>query len=606
MSWTIRSTSLRPNSGIQIRLIDDQLHVHIDRQHQSVVYVWATSFFHKPNCNDQILNINPPRLEGGRVLDLTPAPMTKCALTSEDASDPEWHRSICRFRHEAEPYVVSTQPNNHFRLAGPPAGNLLVDVYPGSVQKFLDFVHFGDQFVEIITDNDTRHTINIQYDYAYRWAFYIEHAAHEHAFANIMRKWNFSWFYDTVAKVHWVEVPPSYPRIWFMWGHMQLYDNPHLSHFFDTYHTHRLQWIYVLLFEDAADLISLLEEMIYDMLEADIRVTPDTPPLPERAKLASVFCLPTFRVKDPYTFQCLGEEWMIAQPRVVTPETSATIVNQCLNYPFPEFPLTELAPMLRKPVHRQIFAMATMAVDDLAADTMQTVATMSKSLHAVSECMEKATPGASLAWRINRLPTTTVYELLSYLYCLPAYGPWMDSLWKRTAETPMQLSSSFHALGHIHTFYQWVSGGTVPHLPYRFSPEQRMMLYVQDPTPEHKEALESMDLTGVTDLSKLYVAYARREHAASAPPLDVSRWNVSSVTDMQNLFADLQFDVCGFEHWDVRKVRNMDCIFACSPGIKLRETQFKHWNCAALATAQYAAVGHADTIRLYFLNNVKY
>ena len=45
------------------------------------------------------------------------------------------------------------------------------------------------------------------------------------------------------------------------------------------------------------------------------------------------------------------------------------------------------------------------------------------------------------------------------------------------------------------------------------------------------------------------------------PIPDLSRWDVSNVTDMSDMFAHASRSTQDLSKWDVSKVTNMDCMF---------------------------------------------
>ncbi len=149
---------------------------------------------------------------------------------------------------------------------------------------------------------------------------------------------------------------------------------------------------------------------------------------------------------------------------------------------------------------------------------------------------------------------------------------------------------------YVDHYYQWVTGQSsmMPEwgLCCTFTPAQRMMRFLTEPSLANRVALETMNLTCETDLSGLYRAY-RHGEIAHMPNivLDVSGWDVSNITNMNDLFSYMPCRVVGFEHWDVRKVKSMDRMFSHSR-VELSAHQLRQWSCASLVSAKDFAKGY--------------
>ena len=89
--------------------------------------------------------------------------------------------------------------------------------------------------------------------------------------------------------------------------------------------------------------------------------------------------------------------------------------------------------------------------------------------------------------------------------------------------------------------------------------------------------LNWMDTSRVTNMNNLFTVVSTK-----VLDVDISRWDVSYVTDMDNMFAYKKFNG-DISKWDVSSVRNMVCMFdTCS-----FNNDISGWNIRSLRNCQY-------------------
>ena len=72
--------------------------------------------------------------------------------------------------------------------------------------------------------------------------------------------------------------------------------------------------------------------------------------------------------------------------------------------------------------------------------------------------------------------------------------------------------------------------------------------------------LNSIDTSKITDMSNLFDSYINKTPDIKFN-FDVSKWDVSNVTNMESMFFNCKKFDCDLSNWDVSKVENMHSMF---------------------------------------------
>ena len=91
--------------------------------------------------------------------------------------------------------------------------------------------------------------------------------------------------------------------------------------------------------------------------------------------------------------------------------------------------------------------------------------------------------------------------------------------------------------------------------------------------------LNDIDVSEITDMSRLFM-----DLRWDICNIDISKWNVSKVTNMSNMFNLCFYFDCDLSSWDVSKVENMDFMFS---GCSCLNCDLSDWNIENVKSAQY-------------------
>ena len=97
---------------------------------------------------------------------------------------------------------------------------------------------------------------------------------------------------------------------------------------------------------------------------------------------------------------------------------------------------------------------------------------------------------------------------------------------------------------------------------YKYTPKTKMELLdnIQELFDKGETDLNCIDTSAITDMSHLFDSYSNK-----VPDIkfnfDISGWNVSNVTNMQDMFFNCKYFDCDLSKWDVSNVTNMHSMF---------------------------------------------
>ena len=97
---------------------------------------------------------------------------------------------------------------------------------------------------------------------------------------------------------------------------------------------------------------------------------------------------------------------------------------------------------------------------------------------------------------------------------------------------------------------------------YEYIPKTKMELLdnIQELFDKGETDLNCIDTSAITDMSHLFDSYFNK-----IPDIkfnfDISGWNVSNVTNMQDMFFNCKYFDCDLSKWDVSNVTNMHSMF---------------------------------------------
>ena len=97
---------------------------------------------------------------------------------------------------------------------------------------------------------------------------------------------------------------------------------------------------------------------------------------------------------------------------------------------------------------------------------------------------------------------------------------------------------------------------------YEYTPKTKMELLdnIQELFDKGETDLNCIDTSAITDMSHLFDSYFNK-----IPDIkfnfDISGWNVSNVTNMQDMFFNCKYFDCDLSKWDVSNVTNMHSMF---------------------------------------------
>ena len=106
---------------------------------------------------------------------------------------------------------------------------------------------------------------------------------------------------------------------------------------------------------------------------------------------------------------------------------------------------------------------------------------------------------------------------------------------------------------------------------YAYRPKDRIELrkIIEEKLKEDKDAdLNDIDVSQITDMTELF--YELDPHN-----IDISKWDVSNVEDMANMFLGCKNFDCDLSSWNVSKVTDMYCMFN---GCKKFDCDLSSWN----------------------------
>ena len=96
---------------------------------------------------------------------------------------------------------------------------------------------------------------------------------------------------------------------------------------------------------------------------------------------------------------------------------------------------------------------------------------------------------------------------------------------------------------------------------YLYHPETKPELskIIRKLLKDNQTNLNVIDVSKITNMSDLFSQINTDKKIAN---IDISEWDVSNVTNMENMFFDCRKFNCDLSNWNVSKVENMDSMFA--------------------------------------------
>ena len=97
---------------------------------------------------------------------------------------------------------------------------------------------------------------------------------------------------------------------------------------------------------------------------------------------------------------------------------------------------------------------------------------------------------------------------------------------------------------------------------YEYTPKTKMELLdnIQELFDKGETDLNCIDTSAITDMSHLFDSYFNKMPDIKFN-FDISGWNVSNVTNMQDMFFNCKYFDCDLSKWDVSNVTNMHSMF---------------------------------------------
>ena len=96
---------------------------------------------------------------------------------------------------------------------------------------------------------------------------------------------------------------------------------------------------------------------------------------------------------------------------------------------------------------------------------------------------------------------------------------------------------------------------------YLYHPETKPELskIIRKLLKDNQTDLNVIDVSKITNMSDLF---SQINENKKIPNIDISEWNVSNVTNMENMFFGCSKFNCDLSKWNISKVENMDSMFA--------------------------------------------
>ena len=105
--------------------------------------------------------------------------------------------------------------------------------------------------------------------------------------------------------------------------------------------------------------------------------------------------------------------------------------------------------------------------------------------------------------------------------------------------------------------------------------------------------LNCIDTSKITDMSKLFWNKLNITNKLNIN-VDVSKWNVSKVTNMSYMFYECEKFDCDLSKWDVSNVTNMRCIFSgCT---RFKGKGLENWDVSNVENMHYMLIGCENLI----------
>ena len=99
---------------------------------------------------------------------------------------------------------------------------------------------------------------------------------------------------------------------------------------------------------------------------------------------------------------------------------------------------------------------------------------------------------------------------------------------------------------------------------YDYFPETKSELskIIQNLIKNNQTDLNVIDVSKISDMSELF---DKINQSIEISNIDISRWDVSNVTNMENMFFNCTKFDCDLSNWDVSNVKNMRRMLTWSP-----------------------------------------